>query len=1165
MNDGVSNMTLPNILIPSDRKQCVLCHKFLYFHQYILRCNNCKDIYHGSCLKLDNSTIFILQQFLWFCKICYYDNIEYYKCVTCSTNIDIFNEKIAQCKQCFKMLHKSCIKSNICSSCLPLPLLDLNTATASTLQYIETDFYSEQPFFAPFEYFYNEMIDFIPDVETLSENLQDCSKILRQCVYYKLDDFKKKIHDNGLSLLSLNIDGFRSNFDCFLMHHEHFKADGYFLCETNVTEHESQPFYIPGYNKFVLNRLLKEDGKLKHKGSGLVTFLRDKFKNINQKLELCYSTVDFESLCVEITVKSEKLLVINCYRSPSGNFDSFIDIFGSVLSKLNTFKGHKSYIFGDFNVNLYNSSSSVVRRYLDCMFSNNFLPIISRATHFGGLNGTCIDHILTNNLSNIICNGLIRCNISRHLPTFVVLDYNLDPNETGRNRNKVNINDFLLQGFLNDFKLLKFDFGSDSAENIYSFFDKSFKTLYDKWFIKIHKSSGNNSLLRSDWISIGVAKSSDTKNRLYDIWVMNKTRVNWNKYVDYKRVFDAIRSKEKFDYFDKCLKANQYDLKKTWKLINGLLGRKRSNRLLAFPNQDAAHNFNSYFVNIANDLLLKTYGETANADLTDFNKYMPERNINELSDIEFTSEEIKNIISKLNNSKGTYYSPRVLKLLSTTLSPLLADIFNKCANEGYFPKELKAAKIIPLYKNKGSISDISNYRPISMLPVFAKIFEKLIHKNVSDFFNKHNIFCNNQFGFRSKHSTFHALVSAVENLHDAIDNKNFTLGIFIDFSKAFDTVRHNILLEKLKNYGIRGNVIKLLNSYLSDRFQYVSYGGFESCLLKITCGIPQGSVLGPLLFIIFINDLANVCELAKFILFADDLNLFLQSKDRNLLYKNANEVLSKIHDYCCLNRLVINFDKCCYMEFGSSTVPKNKKFIGILNNQFNQVDKCKFLGVIINSNLTWNDHITNVITQVSKSCGSLYSISSIVPAKVLRQVYISLVQPYLMYCIPLWGAVFHHPLLQKLFVLQKKCIRIVSRKTMKIDHKFQHTKPMFFRLKLLTLFNLFTYFTGCIAMGLLKERIPVDVYHRFSISSRSCRLLYPKFSMSKTKNNNFVFNASKILNYLLEHDVPYHILSISIFKKRFKNHLLHIQNLGLNGDNGWLPCNHDIFSNVSIS
>ena len=114
------------------------------------------------------------------------------------------------------------------------------------------------------------------------------------------------MNDNGLSLLSLNIDGFRSNFDCFLVHHERFKADGQFLCKTYVTEHESQPFYVPGCNKFVLNRLLKEDGKLKHKVSGLVTFLRDKFNNINQKLELCYSTVDFEELCVEITVISEK-------------------------------------------------------------------------------------------------------------------------------------------------------------------------------------------------------------------------------------------------------------------------------------------------------------------------------------------------------------------------------------------------------------------------------------------------------------------------------------------------------------------------------------------------------------------------------------------------------------------------------------------------------------------------------------------------------------------------------------------------------------------------------------------------------------------------------------------------------------------------------------------
>ena len=182
------------------------------------------------------------------------------------------------------------------------------------------------------------------------------------------------------------------------------------------------------------------------------------------------------------------------------------------------------------------------------------------------------------------------------------------------------------------------------------------------------------------------------------------------------------------------------------------------------------------------------------------------------------------------------------------------------------------------------------------------------------------------------------------------------------------------------------------------------------------------------------------------------------------------------------------------MKFGKSKTAVNDKIIGILNFQLEEVDKCKFLGVIINSDLSWNDHIASVLTQVSKSWGTLQSLSSIVPAKVLRQVYISLVQPYIMYCIPLWGAGFHQTMMQKLFVLQKKCMRIVSRKTQKIDLKLQSTKPIFFRLKLVTVFNLFTYITGCIiAQRLVNEEISIDISDRFKISSRSSRLLYPKF------------------------------------------------------------------------
>ncbi len=450
-----------------------------------------------------------------------------------------------------------------------------------------------------------------------------------------------------------------------------------------------------------------------------------------------------------------------------------------------------------------------------------------------------------------------------------------------------------------------------------------------------------------------------------------------------------------------------------------------------------------------------------------------------------------------------------------------------------------------------------------MLPTFSKIFEKLIHKELTNFLAENNVINESQYGFRKKHSTFHALAHATENIYASLNKKLHTLGIFVDYSRAFDTVSHSILLKKLSTYGIRGNMLKLLTSYLSNRKQYVSYGGRSSTLLDITIGVPQGSVLGPLLFIIFVNDIVNVSHLAKFVLFADDLNLFLSHQNRDILYEQANEILGKLMNYCKANMLIINFEKCCYIEF-KPDINSDVKFLGINDEEFEKVEECKFLGVRINQDMSWNDQLQNVIGQVAKACGSMYTIRTVVPQKILKKIYMALVQPYLIYCTLIWGSEHSTEIMDKLFKLQKKCIRIVTNSTSKVNGMFQHTKPLFRKIKVLTIFNIYYYMSALEAMKIMNSKSPPALFSFYNISERSKRLIPPKFNLTRLMNKSFIYKSSKLLNHLITQDIKYYELPLSIFKKRLKRHLLFLQSLSRAGDSSWLPCNHHLFSDVHI-
>ena len=282
-----------------------------------------------------------------------------------------------------------------------------------------------------------------------------------------------------------------------------------------------------------------------------------------------------------------------------------------------------------------------------------------------------------------------------------------------------------------------------------------------------------------------------------------------------------------------------------------------------------------------------------------------------------TATEIETEISSLKDGKacGSYSIPvPVLKILSAVIGKPLEILFNASFSTGIVPSSLKLANVIPVYK-KDSQFCLCNYRPISLLSIFNKLLEKLICCRLLDFLEKEKIFYDKQFGFRTKHSTDHAVLSIIDKIQRAIDDRDFSCGIFLDLSKAFDTVDHTILIKKLECYGIRGNAKNWFTSYLSNRQQTVTVNKITSNPTTISCGIPQGSVLGPVLFLLYINDFNQSSDLFDFHLFADDANLFYRHKSLSILESDINNELVNINTWLCANKLSLNIKKSNFVLF----------------------------------------------------------------------------------------------------------------------------------------------------------------------------------------------------------------------------------------------------------
>ncbi len=514
-----------------------------------------------------------------------------------------------------------------------------------------------------------------------------------------------------------------------------------------------------------------------------------------------------------------------------------------------------------------------------------------------------------------------------------------------------------------------------------------------------------------------------------------------------------IRETKK-SYYSELFKKLKSDIKATWKTIKEILNRSKNkssfpsffrdeNNKVITDKVEIANKFNYFFSTVGSKLAKNI--KTPNGK--SFKDYLNKLHQKCFNFQKIRSDIINKIIDELAPKSSSGFdglSTKFVKNLKNYLLQPITLIVNQMINTGLFPDKLKIAKINPIYK-KDDETLFTNYRPISLLPAISKIFEKVLFKQMYDYFQQKKLFYNAQYGFRTGHSPEYAAFELVDRIMTNLDRKNTPIGIFIDLSKAFDTIDHKILVDKLRYYGFTDKAADLIENYLSNHQQYVQMDDVISNLCQVTTGIPQGSILGPLLFIIYMNDIAQASDLFEFILYADDTSLttsieiVLKKNTVTSLQDSINHELHKLSIWLKLNKLSLNIQKTKFMVFRTINKRIPDLELHIEGTPIERVFEFNFLGITLDDQLKWNKHIDKISNKISRNVGILNSMKHFLPISTKRLIYNSLILSHINNGLLLWGYSC-----KRVEILQKKSVRIIS-----ISKYNAHTEPILKHLKLL--------------------------------------------------------------------------------------------------------------------
>lgn len=853
-----------------------------------------------------------------------------------------------------------------------------------------------------------------------------------------IDDlpFHIKCNSQDFSIITQNIRSIYKNIDDLQVTLSTLTNDIDIIILTECRLNVNKPIpCITNYISFQTSNLLNQN-------DGVVLYAKNNTKSKINEIKLQHAS------CLQ--VETNNYTIIGIYRSPSNHdAERFID---SLNQYLETIKTHKNIIImGDININIIpkqnenNYDKNNRNNYLNMLGSHGILPGHLLPTR----EDSCLDHCMIKLDRNTTTGNIAVLNttITDHCTIYLKLTNTKNKKikkyltKTITKINYENAIITLANNKLDD--LILCDDPNTITEKLINIINESIQENTKE--IKLPKSKRNI----KPWITPGILKCIKNRNDMQKrcrLDPCNETlKITYHRY---RNFCNNLIKKLKRKYDKETLNNATNNNKTLWKNIKTIANLSQTKMdctelLNIKPNPIEAVNYvNNYFGQLgqilANDITNKIH--QINQATSDNNKTQPTSFVL----LDTSQIEVYNTILSLKSDSAPGWdgiTSRFLKQAIHLLTPVLCHLVNLCFNKGVFPSLLKQSIITPVYKS-GDRADANNYRPISVLPSISKIIEKLINTRILNYLNKFNIISASQYGFRGGVSTEDAVVKITSRIVEHLDHRKKCLTVFLDLKKAFDTVSVPILLHKLENVGIRGVPLLLLKSYLTDRKQRVKINQYASADIGINFGIPQGSVLGPTLFLVYINELCNLkLKNGQVYSYADDTAIVFTGSSWKNVHREAELELSLITNWLEQNLLTLNTAKSQYICFSINNVNQPKQSIIKIHkcpnfnnntnlnnktpNNFNdnhslpddnsthsnqcscptitKVEHIKYLGIIIDQRLSWHKQIELVAGRVRKLIWVFKTLRHIAPKKLLIRIYTALAQSIITYCIPVWG------------------------------------------------------------------------------------------------------------------------------------------------------------------